>query len=144
MSVSKSHVPKAAGGMDHNGVADAGSVLERTGACDLPITFQVVIQHVSRGGKAAALVEFKNEKAKPIHMGHPSIRALIGLADAANIPLFLVRYASDFSWYFVTPGNAKASEFIPEPCELSELEWIQLLYRCRGRNMPDKLASRFV
>ena len=95
-------------------------------------------------GKAAALVEFKNEKAKPIHMGHPSIRALIGLADAAKIPLFLVRYASNFSWYFVTPGNAKAREFVPEPFELSELEWIQLLYRCRGRNMPDKLASQFV
>jgi len=48
-------------------------------------------------GKAAALVEFKNEKAMPIRMGHPSIRALIGLADAANIPLFLVRYDSHFA-----------------------------------------------
>jgi len=62
-------------------------------------------------GKAAALVEFKNEKAMPIRMGHPSIRALIGLADAAKIPLFLVRYAGDFSWYFVTPGNVKAREY---------------------------------
>ena len=95
-------------------------------------------------GKAAALVEFKHEKAIPIRMGHPSICALIGLADAANIPLFLVRYACNFAWYFVTPGNAKAKEFVPKPFKMSEQEWIQLLYRCRGRKMPDGLSEALV
>ncbi len=95
-------------------------------------------------GKAAALVEFKHEEAQAVHMGHPSIRALNALADAAGIPFFLVRYADDFSWYFVTPGNEKASGFVPEAIRLTEPEWIQLLYRCRGREMPGELSQRIV
>ena len=90
-------------------------------------------------GKAAAIVEFKNEHAASIRMGHPGIQALIGLADAANIPMFLVRYADNFSWYFVTPGNTKAQEYVPQATKLTEPEWVQLLYRCRGREMPAEL-----
>ena len=92
----------------------------------------------------SALVEFKHENAPPLRMGHPSIRTLKELCNRANIPFFLVRYADNFSWFHVTPGNDRASEFVTEPVRLTELEWITLLYRCRGRAVPDELASRFV
>ena len=92
----------------------------------------------------SALVEFKHENAPPIRMEHPSVRTLKELAHRARIPFFLVRYADNFSWFHVTPGNDEACPFIPEPAHLNELEWIKLLYRCRGRNVPDELASRFV
>ena len=95
-------------------------------------------------GIPTALVEFKHEDAPPLRMGHPSIRALKYLCTRASLPLFLVRYADDFSWFHITPGNDKASELIPEPVHLTEPEWIKLLYCCRGRNAPDELATRFV
>ena len=87
-------------------------------------------------GLPSALVEFKHEKAAPIRLGHPSIRALNVLSSRALIPLFLVRYADDFSWYYVTPGNDKALEFVPEATHMTEPEWIKLLYCCRGRDVP--------
>lgn len=94
-------------------------------------------------GKAAALVEFKHEKAATVHFGHPSMRALKGLADAAAIPFFLVRYADDFSLYHVTPGNAAACALVPEPTSLNEPDWIRLLYRCRGRDVPSTTMVSF-
>jgi hypothetical protein len=95
-------------------------------------------------GVPSALVEFKHEDAPPLRMGHPSIRALNNLCTRAFLPFFLVRYADDFSWFHVTPGNDKAREWITEPVRLTEPEWIKLLYRCRGRNVPVALATRLV
>ena len=95
-------------------------------------------------GKAAALVEFKNEAAAQVHLGHPSMRAVIGLADNSAIPFFVVRYAGDFSWYDVHPTNAKAREIVPKQIKLTESEWVQLLYFCRDRKMPDELPEALV
>jgi len=61
-------------------------------------------------GVPSALVEFKHENAPPIRMEHPSIRALSLLCNRARLPFFLARYADDFSWFYVTPGNDWASE----------------------------------
>ena len=95
-------------------------------------------------GVPSALIEFKHEAAPLIRMGHPGIRALKVLSTRANIPLFLVRYADDFSWFYVTPGNERANEYVPEPVRMNEPDWIQLLYRCRGRHLPDELATQIV
>jgi len=95
-------------------------------------------------GVPSALVEFKHEAAPPVRMEHPSIRALSLLCNRASLPFFLVRYADDFSWFGVTPGNDRASELIPEPVRLNEEEWIKLLYYCRGRTAPEKLATQIV
>lgn len=95
-------------------------------------------------GVPSAIVEFKHEDAPQLRLEHPSIRTLNILCTRACIPLFLVRYADDFSWFYVTPGNYRANEYVPEPVSLTEPEWIKLLYRCRGRNVPDELASQIV
>lgn len=95
-------------------------------------------------GLPMALVEFKHENAAPIHMGHPSVRALKIMADRTRISLFLVRYADDFSWYFVTPGNDNARNFLPEAMHMTERNWVELLYRCRGLEVPEGLAEQLV
>lgn len=87
-------------------------------------------------GKASALVEYKHEDAPPIQLGHPSVRALIDLAEPGQVPLFITRYSADFAHWYPTPVNAPARLILPEAVSLSEQQWVELLYRCRGRTLP--------
>ena len=84
-------------------------------------------------GIPQALVEYKHEWAKLQDPKHPSYRALRYLADKAEIPFFAVRYKSDFSWWSVRSLNDYAKQFIPHSCEMTETEYIALLYEIRGR-----------
>ena len=84
-------------------------------------------------GKASALVEYKNEFAAPQHKSHPSYQALIDLGNRAEIPVFACRYSTDFTNWRVTPLNRKAQEFCPTQRDLTEQEWVALLYKTRGR-----------
>jgi hypothetical protein len=59
---------------------------------------------------------------------------VIGLADAVNIPLFLVRYAVDFSWYFAASGIARQESMCRK--HSSRFNWL-----CRDRKMPDELLE---
>ena len=94
------------------------------------------------GGTAAALVEYKHECAPEVRVGHPSVRAIVDLADRAGVPAFLVRYADDFTWWYPTPLNERARALRPEARHLSEEQWVQLLYRCRGRELPPAWRQR--
>ena len=87
-------------------------------------------------GRATALVEYKHENARPQYPTHPSYRALVDMGDKAGIPVFAVRYAENFSWWLVMPLNAKAVEQIGGRRTMSEAEWVETLYRTRGREMP--------
>ena len=68
--------------------------------------------------------------------GHPSVRALSDLATRAGIPAFVAHYADDFSVYRVVPLNEQARIWIPQEQRMSEEEWVDLLYRLRGRTLP--------
>lgn len=92
-------------------------------------------------GKASALVEYKNEHAKPQYVSHPTYQAMINLGDRAGIPVIACRYSDDFSMWRVVPLNAKAREFIPERVELDEASWVRLLYRIRGREISDDILE---
>ncbi len=87
-------------------------------------------------GKAAVLVEYKHEDAQIVRVGHPSIQAIIDLANRAGVPAFVTRYADDFSWWHPIPLNAPARELCPQSRNLTEHEWVELLYRSRGRQTP--------
>jgi hypothetical protein len=87
-------------------------------------------------GKAMALVEYKHEYASPQMPNHPSYLALIDLGTRAGVPVFAVRYADDFSWWRVVPLNDAARAFLPTRTQMTEIEWIALLYKVRGRPMP--------
>ena len=96
-----------------------------------------------------ALVEYKNEHAQPIVVSKsPSIRAMAKLADDANLPAFLVRYADDFTWWKVRPLNRQSLVYaMPYLSDqqydfiVDELEYVALLYKLRGRQMPQSVAD---
>ena len=87
-------------------------------------------------GKAVAIVEYKNEHARPQYRTHPTYRALIDLGNRAEMPVFGVRYADDWSWWRVTPLNDLARKWVPNQTRMAEKEWITLLYRIRGTEVP--------
>jgi len=93
-------------------------------------------------GQPVALVEYKNERAIPQYITHPTLQAIINLGNRAGIPVFGVRYASDFSWWTITPLNEIAKIATPIRLErATEREWVTLLYKLRGYIPPDSLWS---
>ena len=95
-------------------------------------------------GRVIALVGFKREHAEPFSTSHPSIRAFRDLAVRADIPAFVCRYADDMSWWYPTPLNEQAKAFLPEARHLSERDWVELLYRLRGRKLPSEWSEQLV
>jgi hypothetical protein len=93
--------------------------------------------------KPVALVEFKYKLNTPlVDEEHPSIRALKHLADAASIPLLLVRYHPATWTLWVSPGNEYARAFIPmRGQEMSEREFASLLHEIRGEPVPPGLLK---
>lgn len=61
-------------------------------------------------GRASVIVEYKHERAAPQFASHPSYQALIDLGTnhTPPLPVFAVRYASDWSWWRVVPLNPAA------------------------------------
>lgn len=92
-------------------------------------------------GKAAGIVEYKHEKARKQYASHPSYQALTDLGDRAQISVFAVRYADDFSWWRVVPLNAMAKTFLSERKEMTESEYIRLLYKIRGYDVPQSVLD---
>lgn len=92
-------------------------------------------------GHTVAIIEYKHECAQVQWSSHPSYRALVGLGNAAGVPVFAARYAGDFSWFKVTPLNAAAKEYVHGPAKFTEIEYIELLYRIRGRDVPPEINS---
>jgi len=92
-------------------------------------------------GRASALVEYKHKNAPPQSSGHPSYRAMVDLCNRSQIPCFAVRYGDDWSELRVTPLNALARKHMPEATTITEHEWVSLLYRIRGLEVPKDLFS---
>jgi len=92
-------------------------------------------------GKASAIVEYKNEHARPQYASHPTYQAMIDLGDRAKLPVIAVRYADDFSWWRVVPLNETAKRYIPQRAELTETEWVALLYKIRGYDVPKSVLE---
>jgi|SRR5262252_6789023 len=92
-------------------------------------------------GKAVALVEYKHEKAAPQFRTHPTYQAMIDLADRAKVPCIACRYADDFSWFNVVPLNEIAKKWIAMAQRMDEREWVTLLYKIRGYDVPDDLFT---
>lgn len=92
-------------------------------------------------GKAVAIVEYKHERAAPQRASHPTYQAMIDLGTRAGVPVIAVRYASDFVVWKAIPLNEKAKEWLPERREMTEREWVTLLYNMRGYDPPEKLFN---
>lgn len=87
-------------------------------------------------GKAVALVEYKHEQAALQYPTHPTYKAMIDLGNRAGLPVFGVRYANDFAWWRVSPLNGKAREWVSTQTQMTEVEWVMLLYHIRGYELP--------
>lgn len=90
-------------------------------------------------GLPQAIVEYKEAHAQKQWSLHPSFKALQILGTRANLPVFAVRYAADFCSFRVTALNALAKTYVPHATDLSEVGYVSLLYRIRGRAMPSGL-----
>lgn len=91
-----------------------------------------------------ALVEYKNEHAQPINVSKsPSILAMTNLANRAEIPAFLVRYADDFSWWKVLALNDRAALYLTDNLQImDEAEWVSILYAVRGKQISEAERNR--
>lgn len=103
--------------------------------CATDIDF-LLIEYVPDGFgnvKNCALIEYKHEVAPEQHTKALQYLALKQLCDPAKLPLFAVRYASDFSWFLVVPLNEFAKFHLPQQKKMSEKEYVNFLYVLRGR-----------
>lgn len=92
--------------------------------------------------KAAALIEYKHERAEAVYLNNPSIRALSDLGSRASIPAFVVRYKDDFSKYKVTAINDIGREILQTECKVMyEADYIRFLYRLRGNEAPERVID---
>lgn len=99
----------------------------------------VLVEYSS--GWARALIEYKSVHAALVRPDHPSIKALVRLADAARIPAFLVRYASDLIWFQAEPLNGYARRLLPETTTLLASDYKRLLERLRDRVPAGGMAT---
>lgn len=90
-------------------------------------------------GQPVAIVEYKHECASPQYACHPTYQAMINLGTRAGIPVFAVRYKSDFTEWIVIPLNEIARTAQQERISMSEREFVTFLYRLRGYTPPDEL-----
>lgn len=93
-------------------------------------------------GDPIALIEYKNEHAKPQYRSHPSYQALIKLGTRANLPVFAVRYADDLSWYRVVPLNSIARNHLNTTKTFDEHDFVSFLYKLRNRLVPFDIRKR--
>jgi len=90
-------------------------------------------------GKASAIIEYKGEWAQESYPSHPSYLALANLGDRAQLPVFVVRYAQDFTWWKIIPLNVVAKKMLPERVEVNEQMYVKWLYDIRSLPMPSEI-----
>ena len=103
------------------------------------VNIDLLLEYDSR--KAVAIVEYKGEAARPVPGGDSNLAALRDLCERAYLPLFLVRYADDFSWLKVRPANTYARLWLEVERLMTEEEWVTLGYRLRGRHLPADVGA---
>ena len=99
-------------------------------------------------GSPKGLIEYKNENAnvdfnKLTDNGAApqSYKAIKLLADKSKIPFLVVIYTTDLTQYFVIPMNDYAKKYVSKETLLSETQYVELLYKIRGRFMPQKIIE---
>jgi hypothetical protein len=90
-------------------------------------------------GRPSALIEYKGEHASAQFPTHPSYLALCQLGDRANVPVFAVRYAQDFSWWKVIALSNSAKRMLPQRQDMTERQWVTFLYNIRGLQPPEEI-----
>lgn len=71
-----------------------------------------------------------------------SLRALARIADALNIPFFVVGYDNGLLSFAVIPRNQKAKELFPEEKMVDEEGFVRLLYKLRNLDIPEDIIEQ--
>ena len=96
-------------------------------------------------GHPSGIVEYKHERAAPQYPRHASYRAIKALADNSHIPFFVCRYSDDLTRYVVTPLNDYAEQLCnTRNTEMTEVEWVTLIYNMRGRSLPESVRVKLM
>lgn len=87
-------------------------------------------------GKACALVDYKHEQAQPVNTKHPSLLALVDLADGYRdrpLPCFIARYRPANWMFLVTPLNEAARNHYSHCADewIKESRFVRSLYLLR-------------
>lgn len=89
-----------------------------------------------------ALIDYKHEQnADWPPTRDANARAFARLGDKAKVPAFYCRYAADLTWYEPVPMNDMGLVWVPEPVRLTEMQWVELLYRMRARVVPSGVRT---
>lgn len=94
-------------------------------------------------GLPAALVEYKHHAGYPtrhIDARHPSIRAVVALANASRIPALVTFYFPEHAAFQVQPLNEHASSIYPDNRILTEYAYVGGLYKMRSRTVAAEVG----
>lgn len=112
------------------------SIRHRLWGFDCPAVDLDLLMVEYNNGKAAALVEYKFA-ASPTpnpNLGHPTMRAVAGLANDSGIPFIVAFYTRDPWTFRVFRGNAHACRIYKTDGRLlTEREFVESLYFIRNR-----------
>jgi hypothetical protein len=88
--------------------------------------------------RAVAFVEYKNRHAKNVvPEKSSSLKTVVDMGNRLGIPVFAARYTEDYRWWIVHPLNDQARRYLPDvKYFMTELEWVKLLHRVRGVDVP--------
>src|SRR5271157_3892401 len=92
--------------------------------------------------KPVALIEYKHIGIhRLINVQHPTMRALLALAELANLPFALAYYDKNPFVFMVDPLNSKSQEWFTKWELLSEYDYVAKLYKMRGNIMALELSK---
>ena len=96
-------------------------------------------------GKPVALIEYKNEHAAVPDLSHANYKAMRALANKSDIPCYLCRYASDYTWFEVTALTPLAARLLR--CDkklLCERRYVKFLYYLRRQKLPEEIEATLI
>ena len=89
------------------------------------------------------IVEYKNW-ATIGNVTGSTVSALKNLSDNAGLPFFSCIYRDDYSVFTVAPKNDLAKKYVKNTVDMSEIEWVRLLYKLRGRCLPSAIENKLM
>lgn len=97
--------------------------------------------------KPVALMEYKNEHAKipplnsPEFQNDSNYQTLINLGNMAGVPVFLIKYADNFTWYKVAGISEYGKALLSKTTLMPEIEFVKFQYQLRGKIAPQQLLD---
>lgn len=93
-------------------------------------------------GKPVGVVEYKHSGAQQPNLLHPTYRAITELANLASLPFFIAFYHNEHWWFRITPVNKRAADVFTNNSNLTEREFVTVLYKMRSLVVENEVLVR--